>query len=117
MRVRPGRKPRGKLKSGDQARGIGATGAGDVEGGAVIGWGADERQAESQVDRVIESQRAVRYQRLVVVQRKRHVVARARGLMEQRVRGRRAARIDSLGLETFDGGTYQRQVLVAERAI
>ena len=37
--------------------------------------------------------------------------------MEQRVRGQRAARIDTLGLETFDGGTYQRQVLVAERAI
>ena len=37
--------------------------------------------------------------------------------MEQRVRGQRAARIDALGLETFDGGTYQGQILVSERAI
>ena len=37
--------------------------------------------------------------------------------MEERVRGQRAAGIDTFRPEPFDGGTYEGQILVAERAI
>ena len=50
-----------------QARRIGAAGAGDIEGGAVIGRRADERQAERDVDAVVEGERLDRDQRLIVV--------------------------------------------------
>ena len=95
---------------------IGAAGAGDVEGGAVIGRGAHERQAERDVDRVIERQRLDRDQRLVVIHRERRVVALARRLMEHRVGRQRAARVDALGHEPLDRGPHDRQVLLAERA-
>ena len=58
--------------------GIGAAGAGDVEGGAVVGRGAHERQAQRDVDRVVERQRLDRDQRLVVIHAERDVVGRAR---------------------------------------
>ena len=93
----PGRQPCRKLKGSDQAGGIGAASAGDVEGRPVVGGGAHERQAQSDVDRVIESQRLDRNQRLVVVHRKRRVIARARRPMEQRIGGQRTA-----GLQVWD---------------
>ena len=71
-------KPCRKLQRGDQARRIGAAGAGDVEGGAVVGRGAHERQAERDVDGMIESQRLDRDQRLVVIHAQSGVVSRAR---------------------------------------
>ena len=73
-----GGKPRRKLERGDQARRIGLAGAGDVEGGAVVGRGAHERQAERDVDRVVERQRLDRDQRLVVIHAERGVVGLAR---------------------------------------
>jgi len=78
---------------------------------------AHEWQAEGHIDRVIESQGLDRDQRLIVIHRKRHVVARARGRMEERVRWQRAAGIDTFRPEPFDGGMDQRQILVAQRAI
>ena len=75
---RPRGEPRRKLQRGDQARRIGLAGAGDVEGGAVIGRGAHERQAERDVDGVVEGQRLDRDQRLVVIHAQRGVVGLAR---------------------------------------
>ena len=69
--------PRRELERRDQARRVGAPGAGDVERRAVIGRGAHERQAERDVDRVIERERLDRDQRLIVIHRERHVVGRA----------------------------------------
>jgi len=71
----PGRKRCRKLQSSDQTCGIGTAGPGDVEGGAVIGGRAHEWQAQRDVDGVVEGERLNRDQRLVVIHRKRHVVA------------------------------------------
>ena len=91
------REPRGELERGDQARRIGAAGAGDVEGGAVIGRGAHERKPERDVDGVVEGERLDRDQRLVVIHRERDVVARARRLVEHAVGRQRPARVDAFG--------------------
>jgi hypothetical protein len=52
-----------------------------------------------------------------MIHRKRHVVARPRRLVEERIGGHWAASVNALGLETFDGWTNYCKVLVAERAI
>ena len=56
---------------------LGATGAGNVEGGAVVGRGAHEGQPERHVDGMIERERLDRDQRLIVIHRERRVVGRA----------------------------------------
>src|SRR5262249_61764498 len=101
----------------DEAGGMGAARAGDVEGGAVFGGGPDEWQAESNIDCMIESLRLDGDQSLIMIHRKRHVVARPRRLVEERIGGHWAASVDALGLEPVDGWTNYGQVLVAERAI
>ena len=68
------RHARGEPQRRDQARRIGLAGAGNVEGRAVIGRGAHERQAERDVDGVLERERLDRDQRLVVI----HADARSR---------------------------------------
>ena len=50
--------------------------AGDVERGAMVGRGADDRQAQRDVDAFLEMERLQRDQRLVMVHAKRRVVAR-----------------------------------------
>ena len=57
---------------------IGAVLPGDVERGAMIGRGADDRQAERDVDRFLEMERLDRDQRLVVVHAQRRIVIGAR---------------------------------------
>ena len=52
--------------------------AGDVEGGAVVGRGAHERQAEGDVHAAVEVEHLDRDQRLVVIHADGRVVARAR---------------------------------------
>ena len=84
------------LQRGDQAGGIGLAGAGDVERGAVIGRGADEGQAEGDVDAAVEIDGLERDQRLVVIHAQRRVVTLARLGMEQRVGGEGAAGGDAL---------------------
>ena len=61
-----------------EARRVGPAAAGDVERRAVVGRGADEGQAERDVDRLVEGERLGRDQRLVVIHAERHVVAGAR---------------------------------------
>ena len=92
-----GGKPRGERQRRDQADGSARAGAGDVEGRAVVGRGAHERQAERHVDRVVEGQRLDRDQRLVVIHAERRVVGRARRCVEHGVGRQRPARVDALG--------------------
>ena len=92
-------------------------GAGDGESGAVVGRGADDRQAERDVDAAVEIERLQRDQRLVVVHAQRHVVAGARVRGEQRVGGVRAGRVDPLGAQRGDGGGDDARFLVAEPAV
>ena len=84
--------------------GLARAGAGDVEGGAVIRRGADERQAERDVDGVVERQRLDRDQRLIVIHAERAVVGLARGRVEHRVGGQRPARVDALGRSVSTAG-------------
>src|SRR6185312_7542565 len=89
----PRRHLAGELEGGDQAGRVGAAGAGDVEGGAVIGRGADEGEAERDVDAAVEIDRLDRDERLVVIHAEHGVVALARRRMEQRVGGKGADRL------------------------
>ena len=61
-------------------RGSARSCAGDVERGAMVGRGADDRQAQRDVDAFLEMERLQRDQRLVMVHAERRVVARARAL-------------------------------------
>ena len=61
-----------------EAVGLRDASAGDVEGGAVVGRGAHEGQAEGDVDAVVEGDGLDRDQRLVVIHGERGVVAGAR---------------------------------------
>ena len=87
--------PRRKLQRLDQAAGIGAAGAGDIEGGAVIGRGADERQAERDIDGAVEGERLHRDQRLIVEHAERDIIAGPRLRMKKRVGGKRSEGVDA----------------------
>src|SRR5688572_2678220 len=63
----------GKLHRFDQAAGVGAAGARDVERGAVVDRGAHERQAEGHVDALAERRVLEHRQALVVVHREHRV--------------------------------------------
>src|SRR5271167_427506 len=80
----------GELDRGDQARRVGTTLARDVEGGAVIGRGAHEGQAECYVHAVVEIDGLERNQGLVVIHTKYCVIARACAGMKKRVGRERA---------------------------
>ena len=70
--------------------GLARPGAGDVECGAVVRRGADERQAQRDVDRVVERQRLGRDQRLIVIpcrSRSRRFCARLHGTWCPRAAG------------------------------
>ena len=101
----------------DQARRIGLAGAGNVEGGAVIRRGADERQSERDVDGVLEGDGLDRDQRLVVIHADRAVIGLARGVVEHGVRRQRAASLDALGAQGFDGRRDDVDLFGAERAV
>ena len=79
--------------------------AGDVERGAVVGRGADDRQAERDVDAIVEVQRLQRDQRLVVVHAQRRVVARARRGLEHGVGGVRAGDVEPSSRSRSIAGT------------
>ena len=96
---------------------IGGAGAGDVEGGAVIGRGAHERKAERDIDGVIESKRLDRDQRLVVIHAQGGIVGRARPFVEQRIGRQRTPGIDAVGNEPRNGRGNDGAVLLAERAV
>ena len=107
----------GHREGRDQARRIGAAGAGDVERGAVIGRGADEGQAERDVDAAREVDGLDRDQRLVVIHAERRIVGRARGRMKQRVGRRGAAHLDAVRAQSLDGRCDHAAFLVAHGAL
>jgi len=83
----------------------------------VIGRSAHERQAERDVDAVIEGERLDRDQRLVVIHTQGNVVAGARASMEQRVGGQRADRVDAFGAQRRDRGGDDVAIFLAERTV
>ena len=109
--------PRRQPQRGDQARRIGGAGAGDVEGGAVIRRGAHERQAERDVDGMIEGERLDRDQRLIVIHAERRVIVRARPFMKHRIGGKRTPGIDPFGDEARHRRRDDRAILLAERTL
>ena len=77
--------------------------------------GAYEREAESNVDGVIEGQRLDRDQRLVVIHAQGRIIGGARPFVEQRVGGKRTFCIDPLRDEPRDSRRHDRAILLAER--
>src|SRR5262245_49031139 len=63
----------GEVDGGGEAAGVGAVGAGEIERGAVIDGGAQDRQAERHVDRAIEAGVLDHGQALVVIHREHGV--------------------------------------------
>src|SRR4051812_22461398 len=71
----------------DEAGGLGAALPGDIEGRAMRDAGADDRQAERDVDRSVETDRLERDMALIVVHRDHGVELAGHGAHEQRVGG------------------------------
>ncbi len=88
-----------RLPSGAGRRGP----AGNVEGGAVIGRGADDWQAKRQIDRGFEMQRLDRDQRLVVIHAQRSIVIGAGRGVEHGVGGVGAAHSPAFCSECGNG--------------
>ena len=104
-----------------QARRIGTAAAGDVERGAVVGAGAHERQAERDVDAVLDAEILHRDQAVVVRHRDDDVelagmAGGVAGAHEHRVGRERAARVDALGARRLHRRGDDAQLLVAEQA-
>src|SRR5260221_4780912 len=85
----------GKLERFLEAAGIGAPGAGKVERRAVIDRGADEGQAERDVDAAAEARVLQHRQPLVVIHRQHAVDLAPAPWREQRIRGERPPDADS----------------------
>ncbi len=86
---------RGELDRGEQAAGIGAAAAGQIERGAMIDRGAHDRQPERDVDGVAEAGVLEHRQTLIVVHGQHHVVAREVARHEQRIGGQRAVDVEA----------------------
>ena len=83
----------------------------------MVGRGADEGQAESDIDAVVERQRLDRDQRLIVIHPDGAIVARAGGGVEHGVGGQRAAHVDAFAAQRRDRRCDDVAVLKAERAV
>ena len=110
------RQPVGELERRDEARRVGDPLSGDVERRAVIGGRAHERQAERDIDAVIEGEGLDRDQALVVIHRQRHVVARPRLGMEHRIGGKRPDDVNSFGPQGLDRGPDDGDLLPPHRS-
>ena len=97
-----------------QACGARLAGAGEIVGGAVIDGGADDRQAEGDIDAVLEMQQLERDQPLIVVHADDRIVIPARGEVKEGVGAVRAAGGDPLRLAPVDGRCDQPRFLIAE---
>ncbi len=92
--------------------------AGDVEGGAMVGRGAHEGQAERDVDAMVEGQGLDRDQRLVVIHAERHVVGRARAPAWNMVSAGSGPRASMPSARRRSiAGAHDRQIFLAERAV
>ena len=112
--------PRGELDRqagrGDEAAGIGAAGAGEVERRAVVHRGAHDGQPQRHVHRVAEAGVLEHRQALVVVHGQHHVVVRQRARHEHGVGRQRAVDQHAGGARALDGGRDHVAVLGAEMA-
>ena len=95
---------------------VGEVLAGNVERRAVVGRGPDDRQAERDVDAILEMQGLHRDQRLVVVHAKRGIVVGPRRRMEQGVGGVGSGHPPALRSQRGDRRLDDLDFLAAERA-
>src|SRR3546814_1803314 len=93
---------------------VAASSSGDIEGGAMIGRGADDRQPERQIDPVVEMQRLERRERLIVIGAEQRVILRPDRRREQRVGGERPLDEQPFADQLRDRGGNDPQFLVAK---
>ena len=95
---------------------VGAAGAGQVEGGAVVGTGAGVGQTKGHVHAGVEGEEFERDQSLVVIHAEDAVEFPGHGAMENGVRRVRAGEVTLAG-ELFDGGGDEVFFLLAELSV
>lgn len=105
------------LQRRHEARLIGYALAGNAEGGAMVGRGADEGQAERDIDGIVEAERLGRNQRLIVIHAHRHVILLAGGIVEHGVGGQGAEGIDPVLPQPHGRRVNDITILSAECAI
>ena len=111
------RHPRGEPQGCGETRRVGLAGAGNVEGGAVVRRGADERQSQRDVDGVLERNRLDRDQRLVVIHADGAVIGVARRGVEHGIRRQGSPGVDAFGAQRLNGRCDDVDVFAAERAV
>ena len=89
--------------------------AGDVERGAVIDRGADDRKAERDVDRVTEREQLDGNQTLIVIAGDHRVELPLRGAHEHGVAGQRPLDLNAARARGLDGGTDHGALFLAEQ--
>src|SRR6478752_5804055 len=115
---RPGRHLRTEAQRLDHRPVVGDTGAGDVEGRAVVDGGADDGQPDRDVDARLEPEHLDGPVPLVVVHRDDEVVVAAAGEEEEGVGRERAVHVDAVGASRLDPRVDLRLLLaVAEEAV
>src|SRR5450631_609109 len=97
------RHTRGEPQGRNQACRVGAAGARDVEGRAVIWRGANERQTQRDVHGLVERQRLDRDEGLVVIHADRTVIGLAGRLVKQGVGGQGTFDVDIALAQEVDG--------------
>ena len=97
--------------------GIGDALAGDAKRRAVVGRGADEGQAQADIDAAVEVQRLHRDQRLVVIHAEDRVIGGARLGMEGRIGGERAQHAEALLLQGCECRADDVDFLAAHGAV
>ncbi len=107
----------GHEDGGFHAAGVGFVFAGDVEGGAVVGGGADDGEAEGDVDAAVEVEEFDGDEALVVVHGDDEVVVALDGFDEDGVGGEGAVGVDAVLAGHEDGGLDDAFFLVAELAV
>src|SRR5882762_529902 len=105
-----------KLGRLDQAARVGLAGPGELERGAVVDRGADERQAEGHVHAASEARVFEHRETLVVVHGERAIGGAQPLRHEQRVRGNRTPRRDPRGRGGGNGRRDDLDVLASEMA-
>src|SRR3546814_5031104 len=95
---------------------VAASSSGDIEGGAMIGRGADDRQPERQIDPVVEMQRLEGRQRLIVIAAEQRVISVANAGCEPCVGGERTIDDDPVLGQLGDRGLHHPLLLAAELA-
>jgi len=92
-------------------------GAGDVESGAVIDAGAQKRQADGDIDPLLDAEIFDGNQTLVVVLGHDDVEFALTRPHEDRVAGPRPAGVDSIAPRRLDGRPDRVDILTAEEAV